>query len=122
MEKEFKPISKEEALKVLEAYFSWKEASEKVKKLNGRGINLHESISERLVCYLNNFSLAIGEGSYDAKSSEGKTIHQLWFWFYVIFLLLEKYVGIFWHWYHVTIVRKKLIIITINIILEVYEI
>lgn len=74
MEKEFKPISKDEVLKVLEAYFSWKEASEKVKKLNGRGINLHESISERLVCYLNNFSLAIGEGSYDAKSSKGDFI------------------------------------------------
>ena len=74
MEKEFKPISKDEVLKVLEAYFSWKEASEKVKKLNGRGINLHESISERLVCYLNNFALAIGEGSYDAKSSEGDFI------------------------------------------------
>ncbi|CAG8838112.1 29742_t:CDS:2, partial [Gigaspora margarita] len=50
------------------------EASEKVKKLNGRGINLHESISERLVCYLNNFALAINEGSYDAKSSEGDLI------------------------------------------------
>jgi len=74
MEKEFKPISKDEVLKVLEAYFSWKEASEKVKKLNGRGINLHESISERLVCYLSNFALAIGEGSYDAKSSEGDFI------------------------------------------------
>lgn len=71
MEQELKLISKKEALKTLEAYFSWKEASEKIRKLNGRGINLHESISERLVCYLNNFSLAIG-GSYDAVSSEGK--------------------------------------------------
>jgi len=75
MEKELKLISKEKVLKVLEAYFSWKEASEKVRKINGsRGINLPESISERLVCYLNNFSLAIGEGSYDAVSSEGKFI------------------------------------------------
>jgi hypothetical protein len=74
MDKEFKLISKEEVIKVLEAYFSWKEASSKVKKLNGRGINLSESISERLVCYLNNFSLAIGEGSYDAKSPDGNFI------------------------------------------------
>ena len=48
MEKEFKPISKEEVLKVLEAYFSWKEASEKVKKLTEISGIEYKSISQHL--------------------------------------------------------------------------
>lgn len=74
MDKERKLISKEKMLETLKAYFSWKETSSQVKGLNGRGVNLPEAISERIVCYVNGFSLATGEGSYDALSSDGKTI------------------------------------------------
>jgi len=71
---ELKLINKKKVLEVLEAYFLWKKSSKKVKELNGRGINLPEAISERLVCYFNDFSLTPDEGSYDAINSKGETI------------------------------------------------
>ena len=74
MDKEFKLISEQKLLKVLEAYFCWKETSGKVKKLNGRGINIPESISESIVCYFNSFSRDKKKGSHDAISLQGKTI------------------------------------------------
>lgn len=74
MDREFKLIDEKKLLSVLEAYFSWKETSIKLKGLNGRGANFPEAVSERIVCYVNGFSLATDEGSYDALSSDGKTV------------------------------------------------
>ena len=74
MNNELKLINKKKVLEVLRAYFLWKKSSKTVKKLNGRGINLPEAISERLVCYFNDFSLTPDEGSYDAINSKRETI------------------------------------------------
>ena len=74
MERELKKVDEKKIVDVLDAYFSWKKSSELIKNLNGRASNFSEAISERLVCYINNFSLATEEGSYDAISIDGKTI------------------------------------------------
>lgn len=52
------------------AYFLWKELNLLIKKSHTRGINLHEAISEPLVCKANNFLLNMGSGgdAYDFRN------------------------------------------------------
>lgn len=54
----------------VKAYFLWKELNALVKNSHTRGINLHEAISEPLVCRANGFLLNKGSGgdAYDENN------------------------------------------------------
>lgn len=59
-------IDKQRFDEIREVYFLWKELNTKIKKTYTRGVNLHESITETICCYVNDFYLSIGGGSEDA--------------------------------------------------------
>lgn len=56
----------------VKAYFLWKELNALVKNSHTRGINLHEAISEPLVCKANGFLLNKGSGgdAYDQDNDK----------------------------------------------------
>lgn len=55
-------IDEEKFYDSIKAYYLWKELNTLIKKSHTRGINLHEAISEPLVCKANNFLLNKGSG------------------------------------------------------------
>lgn len=60
---------------VFELYFKWKELNLLIKKHYTRGVNLHEAITEHLVCILNNYELhASSGGSEDAITKDNKKV------------------------------------------------
>lgn len=52
--------------KVCELYFVWKNLNSEIKQYYTRGVNLPESITEPICCYVNGFLLSLGKGSEDA--------------------------------------------------------
>lgn len=59
---------------ILSAYLLWKKFDEKMRKYSSRGVNLHEGISEVVVCYVNDFYHSVGLGSEDAKTNDEKFV------------------------------------------------
>jgi len=59
-------ITKDKFFEILEAYQLWKRFDEVMRKHSSRGVNLHEGITEVIVCYVNDFYHSIGQGSEDA--------------------------------------------------------
>lgn len=54
------------------AYFLWKELDLIIRKSHTRGVNIPETISEALLCYVSNFELNRGSGgdAYDPKTDK----------------------------------------------------
>lgn len=60
---------------VFEIYFKWKELNLLIKKHYTRGVNLHEAITEHLVCILNDYKLHASFGdSEDAITKDNKKV------------------------------------------------
>lgn len=59
---------------VKEIYPTWKKLNKKTKSIYPRGVNLHESISEYIVCYVNDYFHSTGSGSEDAIDSSRQKI------------------------------------------------
>lgn len=62
-------ITKEEYNRILQAYKLWKNFDELMRDVSSRGVNLHEGISEVVVCYVNDYYHSIGKGSEDALTN-----------------------------------------------------
>lgn len=58
---------------MIRAYFLWKELNSLIKNSHTRGVNLHEIISESLLCWTLDFKLNRGKFG-DARDSEGNVI------------------------------------------------
>jgi hypothetical protein len=50
----------------IEIYQLWKNLDAKIKTFYSRGVNIHEAITEIIVCFVNGFPLSLGGGSEDA--------------------------------------------------------
>lgn len=68
IEKGLVEINEEKYNSVLYAYTLWKKFDEVMREISSRGVNLHEGISEVVVCYVNDFYHSIGRGSEDAET------------------------------------------------------
>ena len=55
-------ITKELFEEILEIYALWKELDFRLRKVSSRGVNIHEGISEVIVCYVNGFEHSVGAG------------------------------------------------------------
>lgn len=55
-------------------YFLWKELNTSIKEFYSRGVNIHEAITERIVCYVNDFRHSLGGGSEDALTSSNEKV------------------------------------------------
>lgn len=70
-----KNIRNKETEFIFEIYFKWKELNFLIKKHYTRGVNLHEAITEHLVCILNDYELhASSGGSEDAITKDNKKV------------------------------------------------
>lgn len=56
-----------------ENYFLWKELNTRIKEIYSRGVNLHESITEMICSYVNNFKICFSN-SADAINDLGEKI------------------------------------------------
>ncbi len=63
--------------KVCELYFIWKKLNSEIKEYYTRGVNLPESITEPICCYVNGFLLSLGNGSEDAIIPETNELVQI---------------------------------------------
>lgn len=61
-------ITEKEYNSIFQAYKLWKSFDELMRNVSSRGVNLHEGISEVVVCYVNGYYHSVGEGSEDAKT------------------------------------------------------
>lgn len=59
---------------ILETYNLWKELDYRLRKVSSRGVNIHEGISEVIVCYVNGFEHSVGRGSEDAFTDFGEQV------------------------------------------------
>jgi len=59
---------------ILEIYSLWKELDLRLRKVSSRGVNIHEGISEIIVCYVNGFEHSVGRGSEDAFTDLGEQV------------------------------------------------
>lgn len=67
-------ITKELFEEILEVYQLWKELDFRLRKVSSRGVNIHEGISEVIVCYVNGFEHSVGAGSEDAFTDSGEKV------------------------------------------------
>lgn len=71
--KDLVTIDKSRFEDMIRAYFLWKELNNLIKNSHTRGVNLHEIISESLLCWTLDFKL--NRGSFgDARDGEGNII------------------------------------------------
>jgi len=59
---------------ILETYKLWKELDYRLRRVSSRGVNIHEGISEIIVCYVNGFDHSVGRGSEDAFTDLGEQV------------------------------------------------
>lgn len=64
-------VTEEEFDEAIRLYFLWKELDTSIKSFFSRGVNLHEAITERIVCYVNGYLHSLGAGSEDAFTEDG---------------------------------------------------
>jgi len=64
-------ITENQYKEACESYFLWKELNERMKKNSSRGVNIHEGITEPIVCYVNDYKHSVGKGSEDAFTNDG---------------------------------------------------
>lgn len=64
-------ITHEKFKEACESYFVWKELNERMKNSSSRGVNIHEGITEPIVCYVNDYKHSVGKGSEDAFTEDG---------------------------------------------------
>lgn len=67
-------IETKDYIRILDAYKTWKEFDAIMREYSSRGVNLHEGISETIVCYVNDFYHSVGKGSEDAVTNDGKLV------------------------------------------------
>ncbi|WP_281999076.1 Bsp6I family type II restriction endonuclease [Priestia flexa] len=67
-------VSKEQFDEAIRLYFLWKDLDTSIKAFFSRGVNLHEAITERIVCHVNGYLHSLGAGSEDALTEGGEKV------------------------------------------------
>lgn len=67
-------ITKELFDEILKTYALWKDLDDRLRRVSSRGVNIHEGISEIIVCYVNGFYHSVGRGSEDAFTESGEQV------------------------------------------------
>ncbi|MBT1315970.1 Bsp6I family type II restriction endonuclease [Mycoplasmopsis bovis] len=67
-------VTKDRYTKIIDLYPVWKYLTNHIKNIYTRGVNFHESFSEIIVCYVNDYYLSSGNGSEDALTNDFKKV------------------------------------------------
>lgn len=67
-------VTYEDFLESIRLYFLWKDLNKSIKSFYSRGVNIHEAITERIVCYVNDYKHSLGGGSEDAFTKDGRKV------------------------------------------------
>lgn len=67
-------VNKNDYMRILDAYKTWKKFDEMMREYSSRGVNFHEGISETIVCYVNDFYHSVGKGSEDAVTNNEELV------------------------------------------------